>query len=122
MVPLSQAVAQSPAELLRVHIPAIEQPADQAAFIDRVVMGLGAFSSRMICVTTRMLLSMNSEIDRDETSRNSSSTAGSCVRLKAIFIHRSQAAFCVDLATFISSSDNPLRASSLAVSTMSADT
>ncbi|EJT85468.1 hypothetical protein PPS11_07720 [Pseudomonas putida S11] len=38
----------------------------------------------MIWVTTRMLLSMNVEIDRDETSRNSASSAGSCVRLKAI--------------------------------------
>ncbi len=85
-------------------------------------MAWALFSSRMIWVTTRMLLSMNSEMDRDETSRNSSSTLGSCVRLKAIFIHSSQAVFCVDLATFISSSDSPLRASSLAVSTMSAET
>lgn len=42
VVLLEKAVAQPSAELLRIHIPALEQPTDQASFVDRVVMGLGA--------------------------------------------------------------------------------
>ena len=54
-----------------------------------------------------MLLSMNVEIERNETSRNSFSSMGSCVRLNASAIQSSQAAFCVDRAIFISSSLRP---------------